>query len=56
MTDLIISLVLSVFVTIGIKLWFADSGLDAFPVLTFLVITIVSYMATAGVHSLLHVL
>ncbi len=52
LTDLLISLVLTAVLTVAIKRWFDDSGLGAFPVLTFLVIAVLSYMATAAVHGL----
>ena len=52
MLDIFISLVLSTVITIAVKLWFGESGLSAFPVLSFLVITVLSFMVTYGVHSL----
>ena len=52
MFDLIVSLVLTCVVTIVIKLYFGEIGLSSFPVLTFLVITIVSYGATYFIHGL----
>jgi hypothetical protein len=52
MIDLLVSLVLSALISIGIRLWFQDSGLDAFPVLTFLVIAALSFFVTSYVHQL----
>jgi hypothetical protein len=49
--DLFASLFLSTLITIAVKLWFDDSGLSAYPVLTFLVIAVLSYFATSFVHS-----
>lgn len=51
--DLFLALVLSILVTIAVKRYFGESGLSAFPVLMFLTITVLSYMATAGAHGLL---
>lgn len=51
--DLLVSLVLTALISVGVKTYFGDSGLSAFPVLAFLVILVLSYMATAFVHSLI---
>ena len=51
--DFWISIVLSFVIGIAIKLWFGDIGLSSFPILTFLVVTVLSYMATVFVHGLL---
>ena len=54
MLYLFLSLLLSGLITIGVKIWFKESGLGAFPVLTFLTITVLSYMATAALGSVFH--
>ena len=54
MQDLIISLILTAVISIIVKLYFGESGLSGFPVLTFLVIAIASYVLTAFVSSLMH--
>ncbi len=48
--DLFVSLILTAAITIVIKIYFGE--MTAFPVLTFLVIAILSYIATALVHGL----
>ena len=53
MLDLLVSLILSGIISIVVKVYFDDSGLGAFPVLTFLVVTVLSYMAISFVHSLI---
>ena len=52
-TDFYISIALTFIFTILIYKWFGDIGLGSYPVLTMLVITIVSYAATALMHLLI---
>jgi hypothetical protein len=53
MTDLLISLVVGCLCTVLIKRSFNDSGLGAFPVLTFLVVTLITYLITAAIEMIL---
>jgi hypothetical protein len=52
MIDLLISLVLSALISVAVKIWFGESGLSDFPVLTFLVIAAASFFITSEVHAL----
>jgi len=54
MLDLFLSLILTGVISIFVKIYFSESGLGAFPVLTFLVIAVLSYMATAALDSVFH--
>ncbi len=49
--DVFVSLALTAAVTIAIRLYAGE--MNAFPVLTFLVVAVLSYIGTAFVHSLL---
>lgn len=53
MLDLFVSLGISLVITVIVKVYFDESGLGAFPVLTFLVISVLSYMAMAMLHSIM---
>lgn len=53
LTDFWISIVITFVLTIAIYKWFGDIGLGSFPVLTFLFISVISYVATAGIHWLI---
>ena len=52
MLNLILTLVISCIVSVIVKLYFDDNGLGAYPVLTFVTVSIVSYMIISSMEML----
>ena len=54
MLNLLITLVISCGTAVIVKLWFDGSGLAEYPVLTFLTVSIVSYMLISTLEIFVH--